>query len=413
MDSTSSDAAFTNGNNDWTSTSVFDIDSLCSAGYYDLSFGRYSTDSVPKLIKDTNNSIPHRLSNTSFGTNQSYPFHNTLTKSKENDGVKMNKSANAALTPLPFPFDRALFAQRAAILAAYQRGVSSMPGSPPVLRRNLYLPLGASYGNPTSFPPKISLTDFDACCSTVANLFSQKDINQNYNNEQFAQQKKVFYPLTPRTTPPPPTPTPTTSPTKKNRLRIKSESGRLKEKNIGLETDKKLVPLLGSIPLYHRALSNKRRFSDNNCLAPSNASYYNSTVIAPHLNIPNSIQSNMNKTALELQVEATASLISGIPKISKQKFVDAKTVERVQNACGLFPFDFLQYKTPVSLAQDESTTIQNSFIENDKNEKISSLISTNSLNLSQNSTLLSLPINSKTIIKNIICDSFIYKQNYY
>jgi hypothetical protein len=56
-DSTSSDLNTANSAGGAT-TDYFDLDSLCNSGYYDMYFGTFSTDSVPRLLDEPNTPMP-------------------------------------------------------------------------------------------------------------------------------------------------------------------------------------------------------------------------------------------------------------------------------------------------------------------------------------------------------------------
>lgn len=200
MESMSSDTVYTNGNNDYAS--AFDIDSLYSAGYYDLSFGGYSTDSFPKNIAEINAS--YKILNKSNDTNSQ------------------------------------------------------------IQRQNLNSLSDLSVVMPTNIQNETSLNKFNINCKISTNEFSQDNINQNCKKLSH-QKKKSFIFSTPHLSLLSLTSTSKILPIKKNNLRVHSADGRLKKKYINLDKSRKRFSSNNCLTLtntesFKLFLNNKKKF---------------------------------------------------------------------------------------------------------------------------------------------------------
>ncbi|KAI1707407.1 ion channel domain-containing protein [Ditylenchus destructor] len=313
-------------NGDWTSTSIFDVDSLCSAGYFDLSFGGYSTDSVPKLMAEPNTpqgTVPShpegQLSQFSNRPRRFPPFASGFVQKVVDE---TSSPANSGMPP-PFPVGNGF---------GNTRMTHSLSGnsSPPLAQADSLPPGSTLPGTPT-----IKLTsDADKSSSLLTH--------------------KAPFPGPGPT----PSPSPTTSPTGNRapaHVKRKSSDGYML-----YAQNKSDVPLLGSIPLHHRALSNRRRFSANNCLVVPDEKIGRGALEAgpsqtsperPYRPLARCPSCHHFSSATSPPIDTTADL----PETSKKRSgrstkiysrnsigsIDFETIRRVRDACGLLPSDFL------------------------------------------------------------------------
>uniref|UniRef100_A0A915D0N8 Uncharacterized protein n=1 Tax=Ditylenchus dipsaci TaxID=166011 RepID=A0A915D0N8_9BILA len=157
MDSTSSEVG---PNGEWTSTSIFDVDSLCSAGYLDLSFGgysTYSTDSVPRMLAE---------SNTPQGTVKAQQIEQIRSRRFPTFGYgfaqkvvdETSGGPSCSSMPLPFPVSNGRSKTHSIMSGARRLGSAS----PPVVQAES-LPPGSAVGT----TPRISLTDVDSLTQSL------------------------------------------------------------------------------------------------------------------------------------------------------------------------------------------------------------------------------------------------------
>ncbi|KAI1716065.1 ion channel domain-containing protein [Ditylenchus destructor] len=308
-------------NGDWTSTSIFDVDSLCSAGYFDLSFGGYSTDSVPKLMAEPNTpqgtSHPEaQLSQFSNRPRRFPPFGSGFVQKVVDE---TSSPGNSGMPP-PFPVGNG-FGNR--MMTHSLSGNSS----PPLAQADALPPGSTLPGTPT-----IKLTsDADKSSSLLTH--------------------KAPFPGPGPT----PSPSPTTSPTGNRgptHVKRKSSDGYML-----YAQNKNDVPLLGSIPLHHRALSNRRRFSANNCLVVPDekigrgaleAGPSQTTPERPHRPLARCPSCHHFSSATSPPIDTTSDLPETSKKRSTKIYsrnsigsIDFETIRRVRDACGLLPSDFL------------------------------------------------------------------------